>query len=121
MSEKKSKILLAEDDLNLGMLLVDYLETEGFDVKLCKDGELALRAFENNRYDLCLLDVMMPKMDGYGFMREMKKEPKWRAIPVVVLTAREMTRDIFVQEGVKEFIVKPYDPDELYRVVSKYL
>jgi len=65
MPKEKINILLAEDDLNLGFLLVDYLETEGFAVKLCKDGELALKAFATNTYDICLLDVMMPKMDGF--------------------------------------------------------
>ena len=65
MNKERVKILLAEDDLNLGVLLVDYLETEGFDVKLCKDGEIALKAFQSNHFSLCLLDVMLPKMDGF--------------------------------------------------------
>ena len=57
MLKQKLKILLAEDDLNLGLLLVDYLETEGFELKLCKDGEQALKAVESSKFDLCLLDV----------------------------------------------------------------
>src|SRR4051812_24068877 len=72
MHKEKLKILLAEDDLNLGLLLVDYLEAEGFDVKLCKDGELALKAFQANQFDLCLLDVMMPKMDGFSLAKEIR-------------------------------------------------
>ena len=76
MSKVRLKILLAEDDLNLGVLLVDYLETEGFDVKLCKDGELALIAFQNISFDLCLLDVMMPKKDGFSLANGIRKKDK---------------------------------------------
>ena len=70
MLKERLKILLAEDDLNLGILLIDYLEAEGFDVKLCKDGELALKAFLGQSFDLCLLDVMLPKMDGFSLAKE---------------------------------------------------
>ena len=69
MTKEKLNILLAEDDLNLGVLLVDYLETEGFDVKLCKDGEIALKVFQSNLFSLCLLDVMLPKMDGFSLAK----------------------------------------------------
>src|SRR5690348_1235042 len=81
MSEEACRILLAEDDLNLGVLLVDYLETAGFHVKLCKDGELALQAFHNNVFDLCLLDVMMPKLDGFSVAKEIRSVNK--EIPVL--------------------------------------
>lgn len=60
-----AKILLVEDDLNLGFLLSEYLEGEGFEVKLCRDGESGLAAFQRGGFDLCILDVMMPKMDGF--------------------------------------------------------
>src|SRR5690348_7939462 len=86
MSEARIKILLAEDDLNLGVLLVDYLEAEGFDVKLCKDGELALKAFHGNSFDLCLLDVMMPKMDGFSLAKEIRLKDK--EIPILFITAK---------------------------------
>ena len=61
-----------------------------------------------------------PRMDGYGFVREIKKDPKLRAVPVVVLTAREMMRDVFVQEGIKDYVIKPYDPEELLRMIVKH-
>ena len=76
---------------------------------------------KNMKPDLIILDVMMPNMDGYGFLREIKKEPKFRAIPVVVLKGREMMRDLFVQEGVQDFVRKPCSQEELYNTVSKYL
>ena len=88
MFKEKYKILLAEDDLNLGVLLVDYLETEGFDVKLCKDGALALKAFQGNRFDLCLLDVMMPHLDGFSLAKEFRKTDE--NVPVIFITAKSL-------------------------------
>ena len=66
MSSSKFKILLAEDDANLGLLLSDYLRAEGFMVDVCVNGELALAQFKKEKYQLCLLDVMMPLLDGYS-------------------------------------------------------
>src|SRR5665213_1595206 len=91
MSEEKIKILLAEDDLNLGVLLVDYLESEGFDVKLCKDGELALNVFQGNQFDLCLLDVMMPKMDGFALAKAIRLADN--NIPILFITAKSLKED----------------------------
>src|SRR5580765_4706286 len=91
MSEERLKILLAEDDLNLGVLLVDYLQTEGFDVKLCKDGKLALKAFESNQFDLCLLDVMMPQLDGFSLAKAVRLKDK--KMPVIFITAKSLRED----------------------------
>ena len=91
MLNERLKILLAEDDLNLGMLLVDYLETEGFDIKLCKDGELALKSFRNNLFDLCILDVMMPKMDGFSLAKEIRIKDK--KVPIIFISAKSLKED----------------------------
>ena len=91
MTEARFRILLAEDDLNLGVLLVDYLENEGYDVKLYKDGELALKAFQGNQFDLCLLDVMMPKMDGFSLAKGIRL--KDRKVPVIFITAKSLRED----------------------------
>lgn len=113
MSKEKHKILLAEDDLNLGILLVDYLESEGFDVKLCKDGELALKAFQSNQYDLCLLDVMMPKMDGFSLAKGIKTQDK--KIPIIFITAKSLKEDKLkgYDLGADDYITKPFDEEEL--------
>ncbi len=113
MPEQKLKILLAEDDLNLGMLLVDYLEGEGFALKLCKDGEVALKAFQSNEYDLCLLDVMLPKMDGFSLAKEIKKKDK--KIPVIFITAKSLREDKLkgYDLGADDYITKPFDEEEL--------
>ncbi len=113
MSKVRFKILLAEDDLNLGVLLVDYLETEGFDVKLCKDGELALIAFQNISFDLCLLDVMMPKMDGFSLANGIRKKDK--KIPIIFITAKSLKEDKLkgYDLGADDYITKPFDEEEL--------
>jgi DNA-binding response OmpR family regulator len=113
MSEERLRILLAEDDLNLGVLLVDYLETEGFDVKLCKDGELALKAFQSNSFDLCLLDVMMPKMDGFALAKGIRLKDK--KIPFIFITARSLKEDKLKGYGLgaDDYITKPFDEEEL--------
>lgn len=113
MPKDQLKILLAEDDLNLGVLLVDYLETEGFDVKLCKDGELALKAFHSNTFDLCLLDVMMPKMDGFSLAKEIRQKDK--KIPLIFITAKSLKEDKLKGYGLgaDDYITKPFDEEEL--------
>ena len=113
MSEARFRILLAEDDLNLGVLLVDYLENEGYDVKLYKDGELALKAFQGNQFDLCLLDVMMPKMDGFSLAKGIRL--KDRKVPVIFITAKSLREDKLKGYGLgaDDYITKPFDEEEL--------
>lgn len=113
MSKERLKILLAEDDLNLGVLLVDYLETEGFDVKLCRDGELALKAFQDHPFDLCILDVMMPKMDGFSLAKIIRTKDK--KIPFIFITAKSLKEDKLkgYSLGADDYITKPFDEEEL--------
>jgi DNA-binding response OmpR family regulator len=113
MSEERPKILLAEDDLNLGILLVDYLETEGFDVKLCKDGEMALKAYQGSQFDLCLLDVMMPKMDGFSLAKAIGFNEK--KTPLIFITAKSLKEDKLKGYGLgaDDYITKPFDEEEL--------
>jgi DNA-binding response OmpR family regulator len=113
MLKEKLKILLAEDDLNLGILLVDYLEAEGFEVKLCKDGELALKAYETHAFDLCLLDVMMPKMDGFSLAKYIRAKDK--RIPLIFITAKSLKEDKLkgYDLDADDYITKPFDEEEL--------
>ena len=113
MYKERFRILLAEDDLNLGVLLVDYLELEGFDVKLCRDGELALKAYQGSRFDLCLLDVMMPKLDGFTLAKEIRIKDK--KIPVIFITAKSLKADKLkgYDLDADDYITKPFDEEEL--------
>lgn len=108
-----AKILLVEDDVSMGFLLVDFLESNGFDVKLYKDGVKGLDAFRNSNYDFCILDVMLPGMDGFSIAENIRKIDK--AIPIIFLTARAMKQDKIkgFNLGVDDYITKPFDEDEL--------
>jgi DNA-binding response OmpR family regulator len=121
MSEEKIKILLAEDDLNLGILLVDYLETEGFEVKLCKNGELAQSAFQCNLFDLCLLDVMMPKIDGFTLAKWIRSVEK--RTPIIFITAKSLKEDKLKGYGLgaDDYITKPFDEEELLWKINAVL
>jgi DNA-binding response OmpR family regulator len=92
---------------------MDYLETEGFSVMLCKDGQLALAAFHNHTFDICLLDVMMPKMDGFSLAKAIRtKNPD---IPILFITAKSMKEDKLkgYSIGADDYITKPFDEEEL--------
>ncbi len=108
-----ARILLVEDDVSMGFLLVDFLESNSFDVKLYKNGEKGLEAFKNSEYDFCILDVMLPGMDGFTIAENIRKENK--KVPIIFLTARAMKQDKIkgFTLGVDDYITKPFDEDEL--------
>jgi DNA-binding response OmpR family regulator len=113
MTKMKLKILLAEDNVNLGALLVDYLENEGFEVVLCSDGDHALKKFRQTKVSLCLLDVMLPKIDGFTLAKEIRLIDK--DIPIIVITAKSLKEDKLKGYGlgVDDYITKPFDVEEL--------
>lgn len=107
------KILLVEDDTNLGFVIQDGLQINGFDVVLATDGKEGLKAYNENKYDLCLLDVMLPKKDGFSLAEDIKKvSPE---MPIVFLTAKSMTEDKIqgFKAGADDYITKPFSLDEL--------
>jgi len=107
------RILLAEDDRNLGALLVEYLGSEGLHVDLCDDGQKAFQAFSENSYDLCLLDVMMPEMDGFSLARAIRAKNK--VVPIIFITAKFLKQDKLkgYDIGADDYITKPFDEEEL--------
>ena len=113
MEESKVKILLAEDDENLGALLREYLVAKGLQTDLFVNGELALEGFKNKPYDLCILDVMMPKMDGFTVAREIKKINT--NVPFIFLTAKSLKDDIIegFSVGADDYMTKPFSMEEL--------
>jgi len=108
-----TKILLAEDDANLGEMLKNYLTVKSFETDLYEDGLKALEGFRKNRYDLCILDVMMPAMDGFKLAQEIRAVNKM--IPIIFLTARSMKDDVLegFKIGADDYITKPFNMDEL--------
>ncbi len=116
------KILLAEDDPNLGDILKDYLELKGkFDVSLAKDGEEALRIFNKETFDLCILDVMMPKKDGFSLGKDIRRaNPN---IPIIFATAKGMIEDKTEAFGLggDDYITKPFRVEELLLRINALL
>jgi len=121
MEDKKSKILLCEDDTNLGMVLKNYLELNDYDVTLERDGRLGLAAFQREKYDICLLDVMMPNMDGFTLAEEIRDvDPD---IPLFFLSAKTMKDDIIqgYKLGADDYITKPFDSEVLLLKIKAIL
>ncbi len=107
------RILFVEDDPNLSMILQDYLEMIGYSVKHARDGEEGLRFFLAGNYDMLILDVMMPKKDGFSLAEDVRK--KNQAIPIIFLTAKSLKEDRIkgFQQGCDDYITKPFSTEEL--------
>ena len=111
--EGKLKILLAEDDINLGSLLTQYLNAKGFETDLFPDGEKAYDGYSKGQYDICILDVMMPKKDGFTLAKEIRMTNN--KIPIIFLTAKTLKEDVLegFKIGADDYIAKPFVMDEL--------
>lgn len=109
----KKKVLLVEDDPNLGMLLQEYLRHKDFEVELKRDGVEGLFAFRKNSYDIVLLDVMMPKKDGFSVAEDIRKDDK--DIPIIFLTAKSLKEDKIkgLTLGADDYITKPFSMEIL--------
>ena len=110
---KKPSILLVEDDTNLSMVLQDYLEMLNFDITLCRNGKEGLIAFKSGKFNLCILDIMMPVMDGFTLAEEIRKADD--KIPIVFLTAKSLKEDRIrgFRIGCDDYISKPFSTEEL--------
>jgi DNA-binding response OmpR family regulator len=109
----KQAVLLLEDDANLGLILQEHLELNGFGVKLCVNGEEGQAAYRKGKYDLCLVDVMMPRKDGFSFARDVRAVD--REVPIIFLTARAMKEDRIegLKIGADDYVTKPFSMEEL--------
>src|SRR6195952_3564316 len=121
MDTTKPKILLCEDDTNLGMVLKNYLELNDYDVVLERDGRLGLAAFQREKFDICLLDVMMPNMDGFTVAEEIREvDPD---MPLFFISAKTMKEDIIrgYKLGADDYITKPFDSEVLLHKIKAIL
>ena len=111
--ETKQRILLCEDEESLGMLLREYLQAKGYDAELYLDGEAGYRAFMKGHFDMCLFDVMMPKMDGFTLAKEIRLVNQ--EVPIIFLTAKNLKDDILdgFKVGADDYLTKPFSMDEL--------
>ena len=117
----KAKLLVVEDDPNLGDILKEYLEMKGYEPTLCRDGEEGWNKFKKDKYDLCLLDIMMPKKDGFTLAKEIKKVQD--DLPILFLTAKNQKDDIIegLKIGADDYLTKPFSMEELLLRVNAIL
>jgi DNA-binding response OmpR family regulator len=117
----KAKLLVVEDDPNLGDILKEYLEMKGYEPTLCRDGEEGWNKFKKDKYDLCLLDIMMPKKDGFTLAKEIKKVQE--DLPVLFLTAKNQKDDIIegLKIGADDYLTKPFSMEELLLRITAIL
>jgi two-component system, OmpR family, response regulator VicR len=117
----KAKLLVVEDDPNLGDILKEYLEMKGYEPTLCRDGEEGWNKFKKDKYDLCLLDIMMPKKDGFTLAKEIKKVQE--NLPILFLTAKNQKDDIIegLKIGADDYLTKPFSMEELLLRITAIL
>ena len=119
--DEKLKIFLCEDDENLGMILREYLQAKGFTTDLFTDGEAGYKGFTEKKYDICLLDVMMPKKDGFTLAQEIRQENP--DVPIVFLTAKTTNEDVLegFKNGADDYLTKPFSMEVLLSRIEAIL
>lgn len=121
MNSMKIKILLVEDDTSLGFVISDQLKSDGYQVTLCTDGAEGFKRFNEEKFHLCIFDVMMPKKDGFSLARDIRKINT--EIPILFLTAKSMTEDKVegFKAGGDDYLTKPFSVEELQLRVAALL
>jgi two-component system alkaline phosphatase synthesis response regulator PhoP len=120
---KKGKILVVDDEVNITQILEFSIGSEGFEVITAQNGEEAIEKARREQPDLIILDVMMPKIDGYEACRILKANPLTKNIPVVLLTAkgRDIDKRLGMEVGATDYIVKPFSPNRLVERINQLL
>jgi len=115
------KVLVAEDDRDFGNILTQYISISGFDVTLGRDGKEAWELFNKEKFDICVLDVMMPEMDGFTLAEKIKEAHP--DVPIIFLTAKSLKEDIVrgLKIGADDYITKPFDPEVLILRINNIL
>ncbi len=118
-----AQLLLVDDEPGLREAVKDYLQESGFTVQVASNAADGWELVQQNTPDLVISDVMMPQVDGYQFLKQLREDPRFKALPVVFLTAKGMTTDRIqgYQAGVDAYLPKPFDPDELVAIVENLL
>ncbi len=118
MQSIKAKLLLVEDDINFGNVLKNFLELNGYDVTLARDGIAGIETFGTKSFDLCILDVMMPKLDGFSVAAKIRENDK--KVPIIFLTAKSMKEDMLkgYKSGGDDYLTKPFDTDVLLHKIN---
>src|SRR5258705_4546867 len=117
----KASILLVEDEPNFGAVLKNYLELKNYDVTLCPDGESGYETFMSSAFDLCILDVMMPRKDGFTLAKQIREQDD--AVPLIFLTAKTIKDDVMrgYKSGADDYLTKPFDTEVLLLKIGALL
>ena len=121
MEKKNKKVLLVDDEVKLVATVKVFLELNGYDVVTAHNGQEGLQVARAEIPDLIVSDIMMPVMDGYSMLKELKTDVKFKDIPVIMLTAKDGLSDLCEIEGARQFLVKPFDLEMLVQVVQRFL
>lgn len=115
------KILIADDEPQLALAIKIRLQSKGYQVVTASDGQAALALAGQERPDLIILDVLMPVMDGYSCLRELNTRFGRGTFPVIILTARDRMKDLFELEGIEDYVIKPFDHEDLLLRIERVL
>jgi two-component system response regulator VicR len=120
-SKKKYRILYVEDDENLGFVTKDNLEKKGYEIVLCHDGLTAIQTYQQDRFDLCILDVMLPKVDGFNVAQKIRDKDSH--VPILFLTAKSLLEDKIqgFETGADDYITKPFSIEELSYKIEVFI
>ena len=118
---KKARLLYAEDDETLSFITKDHLELQGYEVVHCVNGAIAFEVFKNEKFDLCIFDVMLPEMDGFTLAENVRK--KDQQIPILFLTAKSLKEDRIhgLRLGGDDYLTKPFSIEELILKIEIFL
>lgn len=118
-----AQLLLVDDEPGLREAVKDYLQESGFTVQVASNAREGWELMQQNTPELVISDIMMPQVDGYQFLKQLREDPRFQALPVIFLTAKGMTTDRIqgYQAGVDAYLPKPFDPDELVAIVENLL
>jgi len=121
MADRKNRVLLAEDDASLAYVISDNLSDAGYDVVICKDGQAAIDRFDKNKFDICLLDIMMPHQDGFTVAKKIRQQTD--LIPILFISAKSLEDDRIkgFQTGAEDYIIKPFSMQELLLRMEVFL
>lgn len=115
------KILVVDDEIDLVKGLTIILESKGYEVLSAFDGEEGMKKVEEENPDLIVLDIKMPKMDGYTFVKKIKANKSTEKVPIIILTAKDKMKDLFEIEGIKDYVVKPFKNEDLLGKIENLL
>jgi DNA-binding response OmpR family regulator len=121
MQQTKASILFAEDDKSLAFMVKDALEDEGYKVVHCADGQTAIDTFDKNKFDLCLLDIMMPNKDGYTVAKKIRQQTD--RMPVIFLSTKNQESDKLkgYDSGADDYLAKPFSMPELLKKIEVFI